>query len=139
MRGVFGQRGHDQRQPQDPQQQLLGIRVRHQPAHVVAPAVRRDERAAERGDRDRHAEEGMRPGAALGKDRQQRQVGGHREILEHQDRQHGRCFAVAEPAQVVQQARDHTGRRDVGDTGQGQDADAVEAEQPARRAHPAWR
>ena len=41
-----------------------------------------------------------RPG---GEHRQQRQVDGHREILEHQHRQHGRRFAVAQPAQIRQQ------------------------------------
>lgn len=49
------------------------------------------------------------PTAAGGEHGQQRQVGRHREVLEHEDGQHRRGLPVAQPAQIVEQPGDHPG------------------------------
>jgi hypothetical protein len=114
---VLGQRGNDQGDAQHPQQQLLGIRMRHQPADVVTPAVGRRERHTQRGDCRGHADHRHQPTAARAEKGHQWQIDRHCEVLKHQHCQHRRSFPVTEPVQVFHQARDHTRRRDVGNPG----------------------
>ena len=71
-------------------------------------------------------------GAAGGQDGQQREVGRHGEVLEHQHRQHRGRLPVAHAAQVVEHPGDDAGGGDPGRPGEGQDSDRRQPEQPAR-------
>ncbi|CNM00378.1 Uncharacterised protein [Mycobacterium tuberculosis] len=104
----------------------------HQPADMMTPTIRRRERPKQSGDRHRHAHDRLEPAAVCRENREQRQVGRHREVFEHQHRQHSRRFPVAEPTQVLQQPRDHTRGGNVGDPGQTEDGNTVQPQKPAR-------
>jgi hypothetical protein len=57
-----------------------------------------------------------------------RQVDGHREVFEDQDRQDHRRFPVAEPAQVAEHLGDDARGGDVGDAGHRQRSDRAPAQ-----------
>ncbi len=102
------------------------------PADMVAPAGRGGDRGGQgcRGCQD--GEQGLPPGAAGGDDSEQGQEGSHGEVLHDQYGQHRRGLAVAQAAQVAQEAGDDAGGRDVGGARQGQNPGGVQAEQPRR-------
>lgn len=56
------------------------------------------------------------------------EVGGHGEVFEDQDGQHGGCFAVAEPAEVADDLGGDAGGGDVGDAAHGDGGDGSPAE-----------
>ena len=100
---------------QHAQQQLLGSGwdssrpmrwpQRWAAAKAAATAARRPRRPSRPATRCRRGQDG-----------EQRQVGGHREVLEHQHRQHRGGLPIAQSAQVVEQPGDDAGGGDLGRT-----------------------
>ena len=76
----------------------FAVPKRDDPSDVMPPTVGREKRDGQGRDGDRHTEQGLQPGTARGQHGQQRQIRRHREVLEHEDRQHGRGLPVTEPA-----------------------------------------
>ena len=110
-----GQPGHQQRRPEQVEQEHLGVFAVHGLGHMVPVPQRHQQHDCDHGERD---PDGLQPHeeADAGQGRgQDRQVDGHGQILEHQDRENHRGFAVADPAQVRDHLRRDSRRRNIGD------------------------
>ena len=92
--------------PKDAEHDLLVLLVREQPTDPVAGPGRSHECQRDRPDRQGDTARGLGQTSAGEDDDEDRQVDGHGEVLEHEDRQEGRGLAVAEPVQVAQQLGD---------------------------------
>ncbi len=103
-----------------------------QSPQMMPPPVGQGERGHDGAQGEQHSQQGLLPCAAGGHDDEQREVRGHREVLQHQHEQHGRGLPVAHPPQVAQEPGDDAGGGDVGHPGERQDAAGVQPEQPSR-------
>ena len=70
---------------------------------------------------------------------QNRQVQRHRQVFEHQNRQHDRCLAVTEAPQVAEHLGDDSRRRDVGDAGHDRRPPRRPSRASSRQPRQGWR
>jgi hypothetical protein len=87
----------------------------HQPADSLPPAQGHRQHHSDRPERDHHRDHLGQHATGGQQAGQDRQVGRHGQVLDHQDRQHDRGLAVAEPAQLTEQLGSDSRRRHVGD------------------------
>ncbi len=80
------------------------------------------------GDGDSNGQQRSHGATTEGESSEGREEYRHREVFEHEYRQHDRSLPVAGPAKVVQQFGDDTGGRDVGDPTQEETGDHSPAE-----------
>jgi len=106
--------GDDQRQPEDDQQQDLVARAEHQPAERLAVPQGHQQHQRHGGERDPDRQRAGQQPPAEQQPGDQRQVGGHGEVLDDQDRQHHRGLAVADPLQLPEDLGDDARGGDVG-------------------------
>ncbi len=124
-----GEPGDQEREAEHRQQQHVGFLRPHQPRHELAVAQGHVEDQDHRRQRDHDRDDA---GAEVHADQergQHRQVEGHREVFDHEDRQHDGRLAVRQATEVVEHLGDDARGGDPRDAGHHDRGDRPPAEQ----------
>ena len=119
--------------PEHAEQQRLVLVGREQPRHDVPVPEGDVEDQRHDPDRDRDRDRALQQAHADDDRRQDRQVEGHREVLDDEHGEDRGCLTVREAAEVAEELRDHARRRDPGDAGQRHRRHRSPAEQQRER------